>query len=149
MIATITDTSYKGVRFHAAGLQFHLRAEDIHTRPGRKPRLFVSGEGSPVWEHPEWSIKGENAELDKAWRRYNAEEIRLQKALAERGLAILRQTEGFELYGSGELRFSRKAGCSCSCSPGLLVSGTVYAKSPLVKYTVKIGDIFVTNPSAE
>lgn len=144
MTLTITAQDTKSVRFELDGMKVHLRAEDYNSRPGRKPRVYVSGSGlEPDFPRPAYSIKGEDAELDKAWRKYNAEEIRLQKAAAARAMTALAQVPGFQLFGTGELRFSRKAGCSCSCSPGLLLDAHVYGKEGLFQWTTAIGDIFV------
>lgn len=142
---TVTEKSYNSVRFELDGMKIHLLREDFKSHLARKPRIYLSGSAiDPEWEHPPYSLKGEDAANDAAWRKYNREEVRLQKALAERGLAALKQTEGFRLFGSGELRFSRKAGCSCGCSPGMLLDGRPYGNAPLFEYDTRIGDIFIS-----
>lgn len=145
MTFTITSQDPKSVRLELDGMKVHLLAEDYKGRAGRKPRVYASGDAvRPAWEQPAWSIKGGDAELDKAWRKYNAEEIRLQKQVAERALqALLLQVPGFTMYGSADLRFSRKAGCSCGCSPALLLDAHVYGKDGLFKWSQAIGDIFI------
>lgn len=72
-------------------------------------RFYVAGEPDPSWEHPPYSVKGEDLDIDAAWRRYNREEVRImRKYLAAAGIDV-----------SG-LRFSRHAGCTCPCSPGFV-----------------------------
>lgn len=52
-------------------------------------------------------------EEDAAWRVFNRQEVKLMKMAAEWGLR--------ELGHDAKLRFSRKAGCSCGCSPGFVL----------------------------
>lgn len=82
-------------------------------------RVFVSGEGTPDLPVPTPSIKGENKQLDLEWKRYNREEVRLQRELIEEALADQPLTR----ERLGKLVFSRKAGCSCGCSPGFIAEG--------------------------
>lgn len=93
-------------------------------------RVFVSGEGTPDLPVPTPSIKGDNKQLDLEWKRYNREEVRLQRELIEEALAA-----DPELAARlGKLVFSRKAGCSCSCSPGFIAEG------------YGIEDLFISKP---
>ena len=67
-----------------------------------------------ITERPDHSVKGDDAENDKLWRKYNKAELELQKIIIDRSVA-----EGLldeEL--AKQLKWSRFAGCSCSCSPG-------------------------------
>ena len=63
---------------------------------------------------PEYSRKGENPELDKAWGKYNKVEVNIQKQLIDHAVSHGMIEEDL----AKELKWSRKAGCSCGCSPG-------------------------------
>jgi hypothetical protein len=76
----------------------------------RKHIIFVDGT-KPDLPVPPYGQKGENADNDRDWRIYNREEVRLMKEAAS--LATCLPVTAFT--------FSRKAGCSCPCSPGLLM----------------------------
>lgn len=67
-----------------------------------------------ITAQPEHSVKGDDAENDKLWRKYNKAEIDLQKIVLDRAV-----NEGL-LDGElvKELKWSRKAGCQCGCSSG-------------------------------
>lgn len=53
--------------------------------------------------------RGCDPENDAQWRRYNRAEVTIQKEVAE------------QVFPGATFRFSRYAGCSCPCSPGLVV----------------------------
>ena len=59
--------------------------------------------------NPPYTMKGEDPANDKAWRDYNKQELR-----AMQDILVL---AGFD---TDEWRYSRKAGCSCNCSPGFV-----------------------------
>jgi hypothetical protein len=65
-------------------------------------------------EQPPYSVKGDDKENDKLWRRYNKTEIRMQKEVIQ--MAAHAGMIPSELVN--ELKFSRKYLCSCGCSPG-------------------------------
>lgn len=67
---------------------------------------------------PAYSPKGDNAELDAAWRKYNREELRLMRAIVDPVVKA-------EFPELGKLSFSRTAGCSCGCSPAFRAEGMV------------------------
>jgi len=71
-------------------------------------------QGSGFTCHPEWSLKGEDPANDKLWRKYNKMEISLQKDLINKAIEL----EMIPANVMEGLSFSRKAGCSCGCSPG-------------------------------
>lgn len=111
------------------------RVVGIWSQPrGRKTRVYTSCTEDEVrerfgLERPAYSIRGEDTESDKAWRKYNRAEIAIMRERAE---DLLRRNK-FSLTG---LRFSRKAGCGCGCSPGFVLGymvltgrgdGTVFA----------------------
>lgn len=84
-----------------------------------KIRVYVAGEDEPTWPIPGSSTRGDGSEVDKAWKRYNREERRLQREVIDEALA-----ERPELADQlGKLTWSRKAGCSCGCSPGWIAEG--------------------------
>ena len=78
---------------------------------GLRTRVFVSGHGNPEMPMPAFSVKGKDAENDKAWRAYNKRAVELMRELAIEGLDLLDADYG-------KLSFSRKAGCGCGCSAG-------------------------------
>lgn len=98
---------------------------------GKSSRVYVSGEPKPAWAHPPFTFKGENPNMDLAWKAYNQEELRLQRAILE---PALRAAElGFLLEG---IKWSRRAGCSCGCSPGWIAPAS---QSRNFHVTVKLG----------
>jgi hypothetical protein len=80
-------------------------------------RVYVSGQPEPDMERPSYGVKGENEENDAAWRRYNREELRLMRKALEQPMADLALL--LERPPTA-LKFSRKAGCTCNCSPGFI-----------------------------
>ena len=89
-------------------------------RAVRRMRTLVScgNQVEPDMEMPAYSIKGEDPEVDAAWRKYNREELCLMRAIVDPVV----QAEFPEL---GKLSFSRTAGCSCGCSPAFRAEGMV------------------------
>lgn len=87
-----------------------------HWKSG-KVRVFVSGQDAPEFDNPPYgSTRGDGSDEDRAWKRYNREELRLQReVLAQATAAMPELAEQL-----GKLSFSRKAGCSCGCSPGFV-----------------------------
>lgn len=84
-----------------------------HYGKRRQHVVFVDGT-SPDYPAPPYSMIGEDPENDMAWKVYNAEEVRLMKEAASTALDL--PVKAF--------KFSRKAGCTCPCSPGLLIEPT-------------------------
>jgi hypothetical protein len=70
--------------------------------------------GSGFTKEPEYSHKGEDKELDKEWRKYNKAELMIQKRIIDQAV----QDGLLDRNLAEELRWSRKAGCQCGCSPG-------------------------------
>lgn len=144
---TITEHTRNFCRLELDGMKIHLRREEPGGRY-RKPRIYTSGAAiTPSFDHPPYgSTRGDGSESDKAWRRYNREEIKLQRALAARALEALK-AHGLATYGvrvgTVETKFSRYAGCSCSCSPGLILQADAHAKGELFEYDTRISDIWV------
>jgi len=67
--------------------------------------------------HPPYTMVGEDPENDKAWKAYNRAEVRTMKA----GLLEANAAFNFLPADGWELTFSRKAGCSCGCSPAFIL----------------------------
>lgn len=144
---TITESTRTDCRLELDGMKIHLRRETLRARY-RKPRIYTSGSAiKPDFDHPPYGTKrGDGSDEDKAWRAYNREEIRLQRELATRALKALKE-HGLKTYGATvgtvETRFSRKAGCSCGCSPGLILQADAVAGAPLFAYDTRVSDIWV------
>ena len=69
---------------------------------------------SGITKRPEYSAKGDNTELDKEWKRYNKAELMIQKRIISQAVR-----DGLlDTDLAKELKWSRKAGCACGCSPG-------------------------------
>lgn len=69
---------------------------------------------SGITKRPEYSKKGENPALDKEWKQYNKAELLIQKRIINQAVR-----DGLlDKDLAQELKFSRKAGCQCGCSPG-------------------------------
>lgn len=98
--------------------QFRVVAVRNTERRGHKMRIYISGQPDPDLPTPPYGPKGQNAENDAAWRKYNREELRIMREHVEWALGQLPGRP----YAVGDLRFSRKAGCGCGCSPGFVTS---------------------------
>lgn len=107
-----------------------VECRDARTPRNSKPRVYVSGDCiTPSWEHPPYGAIGKDPDVDKAWKKYNREEIRLQR--------LVLKAAGFN---GG---FSRKAGCFCGCSPGFIVeSGAPFMRGD--KLTIEL-EVFLFN----
>jgi hypothetical protein len=66
---------------------------------------------------PEYTTRGEDVANDKAWDSYNRNWTKVSKAAAFAAL----EKVGVEFKKAS---FSRRAGCSCPCSPGWIVGET-------------------------
>jgi hypothetical protein len=98
-------------------------SETKHFYPDKQKHTIVSLFGAPDPEElnfngiacrPEPSIKREDPVNDKLWRKYNKAEKILQMELMKEAVRKgLMEEEVLQ-----DLTFSRKAGCSCGCSPG-------------------------------
>lgn len=67
-----------------------------------------------ITTQPPVSVKGKDPENDKAWRKYNKAEVSMERFVIQQAAKDGVLDEDFVK----ELNFSRKAGCSCGCSPG-------------------------------
>jgi hypothetical protein len=79
-------------------------------------RIFVSTTDSVELDfagtngHLEYTSRGEDVEMDKAWDKYNGDLIAGMRDIL---------LEIFEVDRS-DLKFSRTAGCTCGCSQGFI-----------------------------
>jgi len=85
-----------------------------------KARVFVWGAPEPELELPKPKERGVDPENDKAYDRFNRAQVRIWKAHL-----VAAMEEGL-MPGGERVKpiFSRKAGCSCPCSPGFILNGT-------------------------
>lgn len=63
--------------------------------------------------HPEYTLRGEDPESDKAWDAFNRLEVKLMKE------QILKANEALHFLPKDgwKMNFSKTAGCTCGCSP--------------------------------
>lgn len=87
-------------------------------RPG-KARVYVWDAPEPAIELPAPKERGVDPENDKAYDRFNKAQVRIWKA------HLVAAMEAGLVPGGERVtaRFSRKAGCSCTCSPGFILDG--------------------------
>lgn len=83
--------------------------------------LYISNPFSPeelnwkgITEQPPHSVKGDDPDNDKIWRKYNKAEVDLQRIIINQAVQDGLIAEDF----AKQLKWSRKAGCQCGCSPG-------------------------------
>ena len=103
-------------QFEMNGLKITVTFSDY--RDNKRARIYVSGQDEPALAEPPMTLRGDYPEIDRAWDKYNREVVKNKRALvAKADLEMLRDVK---------IRFSRKAGCSCSCSPGFIAEHPVY-----------------------
>jgi hypothetical protein len=109
-------------------------------RRERKSRAYVAiteaelGVPRPLYG----STRGDGSDEDKAWAAYNRQELLAMRAKLGTATSVL-QAAG---YAAADMpwRFSRKAGCSCGCSPGFIAShGPVHGRNPWHPIDVWVG----------
>lgn len=89
----------------------------VHPNP--EPGMFaelglpMGGNGKP---HV-YTTRGQFPEVDKAWDRANRDYARMAREVASQALA------GVGLRLPERMKYSRRAGCTCPCSPGIVTSG--------------------------
>lgn len=66
-----------------------------------------------------WSEIGLFPEVDALYKRLNREHARAANQVAQVVLAL--DIEGLSVPAAMKTRFSRRAGCSCPCSPGVIL----------------------------
>lgn len=106
---------------HTVSMRF-MKPEDLRkSHGGRYTRTYVSIEDVDLGDHPPYSVKGEDPTNDAAWRAYNHRELVAMKLKLSRVRPVLEAT--FGMAPGAQWSFSRKAGCSCPCSPGFILKG--------------------------
>ena len=92
------------------GLKFQVKVQ-VKQNSAQTTKCYVFDAPEPedfnLMERPPFGPRGDDAILDAAWDAYNKLE-----------LAIHRELLGQVM--DGKWSFSRKAGCSCGCSPGFI-----------------------------
>jgi hypothetical protein len=63
--------------------------------------------------HPTFSVKGEDDLNQKMWNLFNETVVYLKRQCLDHAIS-------HGLVPQKDFRFSRKAGCSCGCSPGFI-----------------------------
>jgi hypothetical protein len=104
-------------------LSVHAMTKDwTDRRTAKTTRVYVSlQDGDVPMQEPPVSSKGDDPENDKLWRRYNRLEVAAMKVKIEKALPAIAAACGRTVSLSiDDFRFSRKAGCSCPCSPGFV-----------------------------
>jgi hypothetical protein len=115
------------INFEHNGQKFKAELRDSNERREKKSRAYVWGPGderSPSKEFQAladhigapsvYTEKGAYPPLDKAFKKMNAEIVAAKRDALDAALVAL----GAE--NIGPVKFSRKAGCSCGCSPGFI-----------------------------
>lgn len=110
-------------------IQFNeeICALDVSIRPepyGSKQKhtiLYISNPFDPeelkysgITKRPEYTRRGDFPEIDKEWKVYNKAELQTQKKIIAKAV----QDGLIDSKLAIELKFSKKAGCACGCSPG-------------------------------
>jgi len=96
------------------------------------PEVFIESVTLPASKE-----RGVDPENDKAYDRYNRLYGRAYKTLGELIIGSLALNPQAAFADDLKLRFSRVAGCSCGCSPGLVASHTL-------RYDGRPVDVYVT-----
>jgi hypothetical protein len=134
----------KHVTFDVGGKTYEaeLRGKDWSERRYAKAKGFCWGPGDDrepskefrfLAEHigapSVYTSRGDFPALDKAFDKMNREIVAAKREVFEAALKAL----GFE-FAKGQVKFSRKAGCSCGCSPGFIldVPGILWGETVFV-----------------
>lgn len=84
--------------------------------PDDKELIRVAKEQGAPTVHTQ---RGQYPVLDKAWRKYNKEEVAGERVYLAAALLALGIDES-----ACSISFSRTAGCHCGCSPGFIIKVT-------------------------
>ena len=137
MVTEQTDLSFILPNLFGKDREVHVRIEPMrsvgaYAREGRRlvaerrklGRAYLWGEPDPEetadLKTPAYGQRGENADNDKGWDLYNAEEKRIMRVVLDKVFAEIDSRLGLK---AEKMSFSRTAGCSCGCSPGFMLKG--------------------------
>ena len=87
---------------------------------GKTGLVYASGYEELSMDGLEYTIRGEDPEMDKKWDRYNRQEVSNMRDVFQEVVDhpdFDRLPIQVQEVLIGKLPFSRKAGCSCGCSP--------------------------------
>jgi hypothetical protein len=93
-------------------------ARDWH----KTARVYVSHSEDLGPVPPYGSKRGDGSDGDKAWKAYNKAELAASRRVIDRSDGWIKVLCGLDLDADVTYKFSRKAGCSCPCSPGFVAS---------------------------
>ncbi|QOP66641.1 hypothetical protein SEA_LAHQTEMISH_50 [Microbacterium phage Lahqtemish] len=121
------NSNDKTMTIEADGFKLTIILHPAHTWQRKtKTRIYVSGQDdvdfSAAWEllrEKDPQNIGASEEVNALFRKLNRQEVKNMKAVVEE----LRQTSeeaDAVLSVGGRLTFSKKAGCSCGCSPAFV-----------------------------
>ena len=108
----ITKANFKNQTIDILGsvYQFKIKSRRNDSSEIRlKTRVYVTRPDISILtgiSAPDYSIQGEDPLSDILWKKFNEMEISLEAYILE------------NILPDRVLKFSRKAGCSCGCSPG-------------------------------
>ncbi|AXH47343.1 hypothetical protein SEA_EDEN_48 [Microbacterium phage Eden] len=127
----------------------------------RKARVSVSGyedvnydEAYALARENDGFIKGNNEEVDALFRKLNRLEVKNMKAVIAEAVAEVPELAA--ILEGVNLTFSKKAGCSCGCSPAFVpsrdlgVDGTYQEFNGAVKEAkgMRVRNLWITKKSA-
>lgn len=127
-----TDLKAHVIEIETDTMTINLRPRSstaTRTEQFAQSKAFVWGTSVPesVMVQPAYTTFGDNAENDKAWRKYNKLEVAAQRDALDEALAALEGVEVARHYADLAPTFSRRAGCSCGCSPGFRLGSKLRA----------------------
>lgn len=136
----------------AAGTRLTFCMEDVEVkmdlaprwsvRSDRKTRVFTSGANLEKPADLEYTLKGDDPEMDARWAKFNRAEVATMRELAD----FIFTNDDFRCIFVGgldpKLSFSRTAGCPCGCSAGFIASKKIEIRRDDTFYVVT--DIFIT-----
>lgn len=107
----VAETTYQTViDGHDVNVTYKMTRDNDWSAKYRRARAYIWYPTEAFCgEHPPYSMKGDDPANDKAWRQFNRKEVAAMRNIMD--------VVGLDVP---EWRFSRKAGCSCPCSPGFI-----------------------------
>ena len=132
LYVTMSDDKRYAVRIHASSFDYEER--------GGGTKIYVHGtspEDFGIAEKPE--SYDDEPENNKRWKAYNRKEVEVMRFFVNQCLLRGLKQLGYpvELDQTPDIKFSRKCGCSCGCSPGFKSNGIIGAGRTHVGITVE------------